>query len=302
MNSSSSLSRMLIAILQWLGGAVAFVISLVLAGAIVPTPQIMLDAVPAAGILPLGPAMLANAAVNSVILVWAGRRSSLRGVALWLQLLAILFGAQWLATQIETGYFLPAFPMLNGNFEVYRLVLRGLIESAIFTLLIVVLVGGFSRRPRPESHFVVTARRAVRQGAWLAAIYVLLYMLFGYFVAWQSADVRQFYGGPGELNSFLDQWGVALMAQPELPAFQYFRGWVWLLCLIPLFIAFTGGRRELTLLSFLALALLPTIALMFPNPLMPAGVSLAHFWEVSISTGIFGALCAWFVPQAKAAA
>jgi len=29
---------------------------------------------------------------------------------------------------------------------------------------------------------------------------------------------------------------------------------------------------------------------------MPAGVSLAHFWEVSISTGVFGALCAWFIP------
>jgi hypothetical protein len=24
---------------------------------------------------------------------------------------------------------------------------------------------------------------------------------------------------------------------------------------------------------------------------------LGHFWETSISTGIFGALCAWFVPQ-----
>jgi len=25
-------------------------------------------------------------------------------------------------------------------------------------------------------------------------------------------------------------------------------------------------------------------------------VSMYHFWETSISTGIFGALCAWFVP------
>ena len=37
--------------------------------------------------------------------------------------------------------------------------------------------------------------------------------------------------------------------------------------------------------------------LAFANPLMPAEVSLYHFWEVSISTGIFGALCAWFVPS-----
>jgi hypothetical protein len=34
----------------------------------------------------------------------------------------------------------------------------------------------------------------------------------------------------------------------------------------------------------------------FPNPLMPSSVSIYHFWEVSISNAIFGALCAWFVP------
>jgi hypothetical protein len=111
--------------------------------------------------------------------------------------------------------------------------------------------------------------------------------------------VRLFYGGPAQLNSFFDQLRSTLMASPEFPAFQYFRGCLWLLCLIPLFAAFSGGRRELTLLSFLVLALLPAIALVYPNPLMPAGVSLRHFWEVSISTGIYGALCASFVPQPK---
>jgi hypothetical protein len=48
----------------------------------------------------------------------------------------------------------------------------------------------------------------------------------------------------------------------------------------------------------LALAYLTTVELAFPNPLMPAAVSVAHFWEVSISMAIFGALCAWLVPQA----
>ena len=61
---------------------------------------------------------------------------------------------------------------------------------------------------------------------------------------------------------------------------------------------FSGKRIELIVLSALALALLPTAQLAFANSLMPAGVSLGHFWKVSISTGIFGALCAWLVPQA----
>ncbi len=87
------------------------------------------------------------------------------------------------------------------------------------------------------------------------------------------------------------------MQRPEIPAFQYFRGVLWMVCLIPLFKGFSGKRAELVLLSALALALLPTLQLAFANPLMPPGVSLGHFWEVSISTGIFGALCAWFTPK-----
>ena len=105
-----------------------------------------------------------------------------------------------------------------------------------------------------------------------------------------------FYGGPAELNGFFEQWGISLMGKPELPVFQYFRGILWILCLIPLFMGFSGKRVELIILSALALALLPTAQLAFANPLMPSAISLGHFWEVSISTGIFGAMCAWFVP------
>jgi hypothetical protein len=71
-----------------------------------------------------------------------------------------------------------------------------------------------------------------------------------------------------------------------------------MLCLVPLFRVFTGKRLELIALSALALGLLPTLQLAFANPLMPATVSLFHFFEVAISTGIYGALCAWFVPEA----
>jgi hypothetical protein len=200
-------------------------------------------------------------------------------------------------TQVETAYFISAFPLLHGNFVVYQLVLRGLITSALFTLLVTGMVGGFSKKPRPERTFTVTTNHAVKTGAWLAVIYIALYMLFGYFVAWQSQELRLFYGGPAELNSFNAQWGLSLMQRPELPVFQYFRGILWILCLIPLFMGFAGKRVELVVLSALALGLLPTAQLAFANPLMPATVSAYHFVEVSISTGIFGALCAWFVPK-----
>lgn len=285
-------------VLQVLGAMLAFVVSLIVANMLLPlSPAISAAGQTATGFLAPPLAFLFNAFVNGVILVWAARRSSFRGMALFGQLLVLSFGAQVFMTQIETGYFLSAFPLLRDNFQLYNLVLRGLLTSLLFALMVTALCGGFTRRPRPQAAFKVTASRAVKHGAWLPLVYIVLYMLFGYFVAWQVQELRLFYGGPAALNGFFEQWSLTAMTKPEFPVFQYFRGVLWLLCLVPLFMGFAGKRAELVALSALALALLPTAQLAFANPLMPAGVSLAHFWEVALSTGIFGALCAWFVPE-----
>jgi hypothetical protein len=297
MKTPFNFKNLLIALLQGLGAMLAFVVSLVIANLIAPlSPAIMAAGAAAHGFLPTPAAFLLNAAVNALILVWAGRRSSFKGLALVGQLFVLSFGAQVFMTQIETGYFLSAFPLLQSNFQVYNLIWRGLLTSLLFSLAVTALVGGFSRKPRPAATFTTTTERVVKQSAWLAVVYLILYLLFGYFVAWQIQELRLFYGGPAVLNGFFEQWGLTLMAKPELPLFQYFRGMVWVLCLVPMFLGFNGKRLELVVLSGLALGLLPTAQLAFANPLMPAGVSLGHFWEVAISTGIFGALCAWFIP------
>ena len=282
---------------QWFGAFVAFIISMIVANIASPLPQFIMEKTPESGFMSIGGAMLFSGSVNAALLVWAARRSSLKGFALAGGLFTLSFVAQTFQTQIETAYFLPAFPLLHNNFEVYRLILRGAITSAIFVLLVTLIVGGFSRKPRAEANFTVHAEQFVKAGAWLGGVYLVLYLLFGYYVAWQSQELRVFYGGPADLNSFADQILTTLMSKPEMPFFQYARGIVWIVCLIPLFKSFTGGRVELIALSALALALLPTAQLAFPNPLMPAEISLYHFWETSISTGIFGALCAWFVPS-----
>lgn len=292
-----SLKSMFALLGQFIGVTVAYIVGLMIAAALLPMPQSILEHTPETGMMSLPAAMLFNGAVNAVILLWVARRSSLKGLALAGQLFLVSFLTQSFQTQIETGYFLSAFPLLNGNFEVYRLMLRGAITCAVFVLLVALFVGGYSRKPREAATFTVHAEQFIKAGAWLAIVYIALYMLFGYYVAWQSQTLRLFYGGPAELNSLLNQWSVTLMNMPELPFFQYARGFLWIACLIPLFKGFTGGRIELVVLSALVLGLLPTAGLAFPNPLMPAEVSLYHFWEVSISTGIFGVLSAWFVPS-----
>jgi len=292
-----NLKTIFVIFFQWLGALIGFLICLIVDNLLLPLPKEIVAAVPASGFLPTPLALLVNGAVNALILVWAARRSSSKGFAMWMQLLVLSFGAQTFMTQIETGYFISAFPQLHGNFTIYLLVLRGLITSTLFTLLVTLMAGGFSKNSRSQPMFEITPDEAVKTGAWLPVIYIILYMVFGYYVAWQSQELRLFYGGPALLNSFTAQWGLSLMQHPELPVFQYFRGVLWILCLVPLFKGFSGGRIELVALSILALGLLPTAQLAFANPLMPATVSMYHFVEVSISTGIFGGLCGWFLPK-----
>jgi hypothetical protein len=282
---------------QWIGVVVAFILSMIVANIISPFPQFITEKIPEAGFMSNSGAMLFNAVINATILIWAARRLSLKGFALAGGLFVFSYLAQTFQTQIETAYFLPAFPLLHGNFEVYRLFLRGAITSALFASLVTLIVGGFSRKPRGQTKFTVHAEKFFQASLWFGVVYLVLYLLFGYYVAWQSQELRLFYGGPAEINSFADQILTTLMNKPELPFFQYVRGILWIVCLIPLFRGFTGGRVELVLLSAFAVALLPTAQLAFGNPLMPAEVSLYHFWEVSISTGIFGALCAVFIPR-----
>jgi hypothetical protein len=297
MTSQFIVKKFLIILLQVLGAMLAFVISLMIANMLSPLSPVISEAGKSAtGFLSSGTAFLFNAFINAVILVWVARRSSFKGPALTGQLLTLSFGTQVFMTQIETAYFLSAFPLLHNNFQVYNLIWRGLLTSLFFSVLVTLIGGGFSRKPRLQANFTVSSSTAVRHGAWLALVYLILYMLAGYFVAWQVRELRLFYGGPAELNGFFEQWASTAMVKPEFPVFQYFRGILWILCLVPLFMGFSGRRLELVILSGLALALLPTAQLAFANPLMPAAVSLGHFWEVSISTGIFGMLCAWFIP------
>lgn len=298
MNTQPTFKTYLGIFFQFLGAMLAFVISLIISDMLSPlSPAITEAGKTATGFLSSGMTFLFNAVVNAVILVWAARRSSFKGLAMFGQLFVLSFGAQVFMTQIETAYFISAFPLLHGNFEVYNLLWRGLLTSLFFSLLVTWMCGGFSKKPRPQTAFTVTSDNIVNQGAWLAVAYLALYLFCGYYVAWQIEELRLFYSGSAELSGFFAQWGSTLMTKPEFPFFQYFRGIVWMLCLVPLFKGFSGKRFELVILSTLALALLPTAQLSLANPLMPAAVSLGHFWEVAISTGIFGALCAWFVPQ-----
>jgi hypothetical protein len=57
----------------------------------------------------------------------------------------------------------------------------------------------------------------------LAVVYVVLYHLFGYYMAWQNSELRLYYAGTTELKSFYQLMRSTATARPWMLPFQFGR-------------------------------------------------------------------------------
>ncbi|MDZ7717632.1 MAG: hypothetical protein U5K72_02285 [Balneolaceae bacterium] len=47
-------------------------------------------------------------------------------------------------------------------------------------------------------------------------VYITLYWMAGYFIAWQNPSLRAFYGSPGEISPFFEHTVNILQSDPGL--------------------------------------------------------------------------------------
>lgn len=217
------------------------------------------------------------------------RRARAGGLKLAGGLLFSFYGLETFMGQIETAYFQYAFPLID-RAELVRLFLRGAIAAVLFVPFAVWLL-------RREDEPVAALRADIPWRAWawrvplLALAYVALYLLFGHFVAWQFADVRQFYTGSTQLNGFLPQMARLIRDEPGFIPFQYLRGLLWVLFSVPVVLLMRERRAAMTSLAML-LGLFGA-QILLPSAFFPPTVRLAHFIETASSTALFGALVGW---------
>jgi len=230
--------------------------------------------------------------LQTLALAYPILRSRWTGWRLVLTILVVFFGTATLMGQIESAVYLgeklPA-GMLSGLFAM------GLLNAVVFAPIAVLVLG---RWKRPASAGV-----AASQGAWpvrwiwqvpvAGAVYLALYYLFGYYVAWKNPAVRDYYGGvdPG---SFFAQIGSIIRAVPWMIPLQFGRGMLWVLLALPVIRLMRGPWWE----AGLALAMLftvPSIFLLLPNPMMPDAVRTAHLIETVPYQFLFGWFVAWFL-------
>ncbi len=236
------------------------------------------------------PTLLAYTFLISLVMAWIIQNSRWRGVKLVATLILTFYGLMTFITQIESFVYLRS-KMPPGLIR--QLFVMGAVVAVLF-VPIAVLVMGRARGPEEPSkleHDLSPASQAARF-AILGLVYVVLYYLFGRYVAWQNPEVRLYYSGSTELTGFFQQMRSTVVSMPWMLPLQFGRGLLWVLFAYPVVRMFKATRVE-TACTIAALFGVWSFVLLMPNPLMPASVAHSHFWETLWCDLLLGAIVGW---------
>lgn len=235
--------------------------------------------------------LLIYCVLNTLILTLFIIQSKTRGLKLIGATFIIYWGTQYFMTQIETLYFNSAVKMQL--VDIMKTVISGALSAIIFSSLAVLILGKFKKEVTSVSDgnpIKLSFTKLLPNMTILAFSYVIIYFIFGYFVAWQFADVRYFYTGSTHIVNFFQHIANQFQSDPILPLFQVFRGFLWVG--LAIIIIHSLGIKNWTtyIITGLLFSVLITTPLIFPNTYMPAPVRLGHSFELSTSMLTFGVM------------
>jgi hypothetical protein len=249
--------------------AAALFAAQVVAGALaafVPQPPIA----PAAGTSPLSMSQALALVFAGWALLVAFLARHVSG-AYWQRarfLFIFIFLVNCALSAVEAAFFLSVVHLQAMN--VVGMVINGLAFAALAALCAAKLV------PFDETAASQPLPRSSRPAWSVIVFYLLAYSLAGYFIAWQSPAVRDFYQQGKQIPL---AW---------MPLLQLLRATVWLWLVLQCVRCLRGRRWAVAALVGLAFAGLMGLGLLLPS-LFPWPVRLAHLIEIGTSNFLFGA-------------
>ncbi len=242
--------------------------------------------------------MLILGLINTVLIVALIVTSRWYGWRLMAFLALAYYGSFTFMTQIETWFFLTRITVSPELLP--RLFLMGLSIPLIYIPIAILICNKWKNKDNDEVNFKkVSNLMPVNQLLWklgvLAIVYLAIYWLAGYFIAWQNPELRAFYGSPGDITPFIAHTVTTFTQSPGLVLLQLVRGVLFGLIVLPLIMG-SNIKPWLTGLLVAFLLAAPHLGHIMPNPLMPlASVRLSHMIETATSTFIFGLIVVWLL-------
>jgi len=243
-----------------------------------------------------GMALIFVSLIFSLVLSFIILRSSWYGLKLIGAVFLVQFGVETFMAQIETLYFNSAVQM--GTAEFVGIVAAGALRALIFAPLAVLIFGKLKKPVQPEEESVVAVQSDFgKRFLAVTLIYVLIYFLFGYFVAWQWEETRLYYSGSTDIKPVLIHFRDLFFSEdPFILPFQLLRGALWTLLATLIVRMIQAKRWETALAVAITFSVLFSLPLgLFPNPIMPPPVARSHFIEISTSMLLFGGIAGWLL-------
>ena len=225
----------------------------------------------------LFPSMLIHGICYGILILYVCRKSYLPSLKLAAVLTPVFITLNVLLVNVETLYFHEAFPSIT-DADILKLFVLGVLFGVAYVPSAVFIFRG---KAVPEKDD--TADFSLERTWWkypiAALLYVALYLGFG-FIAQLSPSLQQEYA----------EWiGGATDKVRMLPLFQIPRGVGFAASAVAIFLLFKKRRYAVTAAALL-LSLLISIQLIGPNPLMSRSLRTVHFFEITLSMGIYGIL------------
>jgi hypothetical protein len=231
--------------------------------------------------------------LQTVALSVAILRSRWTGWKLILAMFTVMVLGSAILSHIDSLFFLREM----SRALIAKLALASTLLAAAFST-IAVWVLGRSRNGKSEQQLSELEHHSTSQWVLivlgLAVLHIVLYFVFGYYVAWKSPELRAFYGGE-DPGSFWLQMVSVVKGTPWLIPIQVLRGALWGLMAIILASSLAGSRWSAALISASIMVMVFASPLALPNPLMPDAVRQAHLIETALSRGLYGFLAVWLL-------
>jgi hypothetical protein len=243
-----------------------------------------------------GVALIFVSLIFSLVLSFIILRSPWYGLKLIGAVFLVQFGVETFMAQIETLYFNRAVQMSAA--QLFAIVAAGALRALIFAPLAVLIFSKLKKPDQPEEEPVAAFSSDFgKRFLAVTLIYVLIYFLFGYFVAWQWEETRLYYSGSTAIKPFLVHFRDLFFSEdPLILPFQILRGALWTLLAIVIIRMMKAKRWEKSLTVAFTFAVLFSLPLgLFPNPIMPPPVARSHFIEISTSMLLFGGIAGWIL-------
>lgn len=288
-------------VLRILALTVVFVVGIVAPALIIPVPPEITARVTEDMQNTIFVLMLLVSLLGAIALSINVKLSEWSGTKLILALCLSFWGIEYFIAQIETLYFREAFPFMT-NMEILNIMLRGVITTIIVVPLTVII---FGKRKATENIVIKDVLAKIEIKSWMkkgpvfALLYIIIYLFFGYYVAWQFEAVRLFYSGTTEQLNFINHIIMTMKGRPLFLLYHFIRGLLWIGFSVPIILM--NSSRIKTMISLMLLFSYHGFQIIMAQGIFPPDVLIGHTIETTISACIYGGLIGYmfYVPDSS---